>query len=159
MSGNCSMCWTMHEPVRRQRAHRRPAAGFYPGSLDGISGKGIPSGGPGPVPQKSQDPPPDMPGETLGEKMASYEMYLLEEALRRNHGNITRTAKELGLQRQNLQYRIRSMGLRYKKRAVAFATAPFFTASPDPAVPFPGHPPLFRFPPFSFSDLPRTGYP
>ena len=52
-----------------------------------------------------------MPGETLGEKMASYEMYLLEEALRRNQRNNTRTPKELGLQRQNLQYRIRKYGI------------------------------------------------
>jgi len=58
-----------------------------------------------------QDPPPDMPGHTLAEKMASYEMYLLEETLRRNQGNITRSAKELGIQRQNLQYRIRKYGI------------------------------------------------
>lgn len=58
-----------------------------------------------------QDPPPDIPGRTLAEKMASYEMYLLEETLRRNQGNITRSAKELGIQRQNLQYRIRKYGI------------------------------------------------
>lgn len=58
-----------------------------------------------------QDPPPDMPGRTLAEKMASYEMYLLEETLHRNQGNITRSAKELGIQRQNLQYRIRKYGI------------------------------------------------
>lgn len=73
--------------------------------------KESPAGGLARSRKRSQDPPPDMPGETLGEKMASYEMYLLEEALRRNHGNITRTAKELGLQRQNLQYRIRKYGI------------------------------------------------
>ena len=52
-----------------------------------------------------------MPGRTLAEKMASYEMYLLEETLHRNQGNITRSAKELGIQRQNLQYRIRKYGI------------------------------------------------
>lgn len=44
---------------------------------------------------------------TLAERMAAYEISILEETLRRNHGNITQSARELGLQRQNLQYRLR----------------------------------------------------
>lgn len=39
--------------------------------------------------------------------MAAYEIGILEETLQRNRGNITQSARELGLQRQNLQYRLR----------------------------------------------------
>lgn len=45
--------------------------------------------------------------QTLAERMASYEIGILEETLQRNQGNITQSARELGLQRQNLQYRLR----------------------------------------------------
>ncbi len=45
--------------------------------------------------------------QTLAERMASYEISILEETLQRNQGNITQSARELGLQRQNLQYRLR----------------------------------------------------
>lgn len=44
---------------------------------------------------------------TLAQRMAAYEISILEETLRRNRGNITQSARELGLQRQNLQYRLR----------------------------------------------------
>lgn len=45
--------------------------------------------------------------QTLTQRMAAYEISILEETLRKNQGNITQSARELGLQRQNLQYRLR----------------------------------------------------
>ncbi len=61
------------------------------------------------VPQEEY---PKLPGQTLSEKMASYEIHVLKETLARNHGNITKAAKELGLARQNLQYRMKKYGIR-----------------------------------------------
>lgn len=45
-------------------------------------------------------------------KMTVYEFHVLKETLARHQGNIPKAAKELGLARQNLQYRMRKYGIR-----------------------------------------------
>lgn len=45
--------------------------------------------------------------QTLNDLLDAYEQTVVEEALERAEGNISRAAKTLGLSRQNLQYRIR----------------------------------------------------
>lgn len=56
---------------------------------------------------------PNATSGTLAEQMACYEIQILEGTLRRNHGNITQSAKVLGLARQNLQYRLRKYQIQY----------------------------------------------
>lgn len=56
-------------------------------------------------------PPTDSSELTLQEKVVAYERSLLEQALLLHHCNITKTAEYLGLQRQNLQYRIKKCGI------------------------------------------------
>jgi arginine utilization regulatory protein len=51
-----------------------------------------------PIPQKT---------ETLNDLLDAYEQTVVQEALDRSNGNISKAAKALGLSRQNLQYRIR----------------------------------------------------
>jgi arginine utilization regulatory protein len=58
---------------------------------------------------------PGMYGERAGslrERLAAAERAILAEALARRGGNISATARDLGLTRQNLQYRLRRLGLR-----------------------------------------------
>ena len=50
-------------------------------------------------------------GQTLQEKMEEAEKRLIQEALKENDGNITRTAKSLGISRQSLQYRMKKYHL------------------------------------------------
>ncbi|MGB9791627.1 MAG: sigma-54 interaction domain-containing protein [Thermacetogeniaceae bacterium] len=49
---------------------------------------------------------------TLQQLMLEYEKQVIEEAMERNGGNISRAARELGILRQNLQYRMRKLGIR-----------------------------------------------
>ncbi len=48
---------------------------------------------------------------TLKNALKEFEKHMIEDALRKNSGNITRTAASLGLLRQNLHYRIRRYGI------------------------------------------------
>ncbi len=49
---------------------------------------------------------------TLHQIMEDLEREVIEEVLARNGGNISRSARELGILRQNLQYRMRRLGIR-----------------------------------------------
>lgn len=49
---------------------------------------------------------------TLREKLIDFEKRLVEDTLHKHKGNVTKAARELGVQRQNLHYRIRRFGLR-----------------------------------------------
>lgn len=49
---------------------------------------------------------------SLNEIMKETERQVIEDVLRSNHGNITRAAKSLGILRQNLQYRMRKLGIK-----------------------------------------------
>ncbi len=49
---------------------------------------------------------------TLHQILKDYEKQVIEETLARNGGNISRAARELGILRQNLQYRMRRLGIR-----------------------------------------------
>ncbi|HHX88035.1 MAG TPA: hypothetical protein GX693_07675, partial [Firmicutes bacterium] len=48
-------------------------------------------------------------GSNLNSLLREFEKQVILEELARNKGNITRTARELGLARQNLQYRIKKL--------------------------------------------------
>lgn len=56
------------------------------------------------------DPPVDT--GTFQEQVDAFEAELIERTLRYYCGNVSQTAKQLGLQRQSLQYRIRKYGIR-----------------------------------------------
>lgn len=47
----------------------------------------------------------------LNSRLREFEKQVILESLAENQGNISRTARELGLARQNLQYRIRKLGI------------------------------------------------
>ncbi|MFD1443919.1 sigma-54 interaction domain-containing protein [Thermoactinomyces vulgaris] len=65
-----------------------------------------------PVPEHSHGWVPEwFRGQTLQEKMEEAEKRLIQEALKENDGNITRTAKSLGISRQSLQYRMKKYHL------------------------------------------------
>ncbi len=49
---------------------------------------------------------------SLNEIMKETERQVIEDVLRSNDGNITRAAKSLGILRQNLQYRMRKLGIK-----------------------------------------------
>ncbi|MCG8403459.1 MAG: sigma 54-interacting transcriptional regulator [Firmicutes bacterium] len=51
-------------------------------------------------------------GSTLHQILADTERRVIESILQNNRGNITQSARELGIQRQNLQYRMRRLGIR-----------------------------------------------
>jgi arginine utilization regulatory protein len=55
----------------------------------------------------------ESPDETvhLKDQMESFEKYYIEHVLKKNNGNISRTAKLLGLSRQSLQYRIKKLNI------------------------------------------------
>jgi arginine utilization regulatory protein len=61
------------------------------------------------TPQQSTYPEGSLMLETIMHKL---EKQVIEEALVRNDWNVSRTAKEIGLKRQSLQYRIRKYGLK-----------------------------------------------
>lgn len=46
---------------------------------------------------------------TLKDVLLSSEKEAIEHALNRNHGNISQSARDLGIGRQNLQYRIKKL--------------------------------------------------
>ncbi len=48
---------------------------------------------------------------SLKEKMAEAEKFYIQQALARNDHNVSHTAKNLGISRQSLQYRMRRLGL------------------------------------------------
>ena len=48
----------------------------------------------------------------LPQIMAEYEKNMILHALEKNDGNVTRAAKMLGIQRQNLQHRMKKLGIR-----------------------------------------------
>ncbi|GIO23056.1 sigma-54-dependent Fis family transcriptional regulator [Oceanobacillus sp. J11TS1] len=58
--------------------------------------------------------PSSLHTKTLQEKMAEVEKLYILEALRENNHNVSRTAKILGMSRQNLQYRIKKFQLSLK---------------------------------------------
>jgi arginine utilization regulatory protein len=49
---------------------------------------------------------------TLHEIMAETEKQVIAEVLRSNQGNISKSARSLGILRQNLQYRMRRLGMK-----------------------------------------------
>jgi arginine utilization regulatory protein len=51
-------------------------------------------------------------GGTLHKILEETERQVIEKVLQANQGNITRSARELGLLRQNLQYRMRRLGIK-----------------------------------------------
>ncbi|MDD3315528.1 MAG: sigma 54-interacting transcriptional regulator [Syntrophaceticus sp.] len=51
-------------------------------------------------------------GNSLNQVLRNTEKQVIEEALRSHRGNITRAAKSLGILRQNLQYRMRKLGVK-----------------------------------------------
>jgi arginine utilization regulatory protein len=53
--------------------------------------------------------------KTLNDLLDAYEKHVVHEALERTNGNISRAAKDLGLSRQNLQYRIRKFESLHKE--------------------------------------------
>lgn len=67
------------------------------------------------------------PSGTLQQLMKEYERQVIEDALVRNGGNISRTAKELGILRQNLQYRMRRLGIRTEKAESCDVSFPEFS--------------------------------
>ncbi|MDD4752391.1 MAG: sigma 54-interacting transcriptional regulator [Desulfitobacteriaceae bacterium] len=50
--------------------------------------------------------------QSVFEEIKEQERLMIEEALRRHMGNITRTAKEMGIKRQSLQYRMKKYGIK-----------------------------------------------
>lgn len=54
----------------------------------------------------------DEDSEKLKDRLWNYEREIIEETLQKCKGNITKAADTLGIQRQNLHYRIRRFGLR-----------------------------------------------
>jgi DNA-binding NtrC family response regulator len=66
------------------------------------------------APAVPPSPPPGMPAsfrEAKERVVETFERDFLREALRRHGGNITHTAEELGMHRQNLQQKMRELGL------------------------------------------------
>ncbi|MGI6677743.1 MAG: helix-turn-helix domain-containing protein [Dehalobacterium sp.] len=53
---------------------------------------------------------------TLHHILASVEKEVIEEGLRRNKGNITKTAEELGVYRESLYYRIKKLEIKRHRR-------------------------------------------
>lgn len=56
----------------------------------------------------------NLPAKTLQEKMAEVEKLYILQALRENNNNVSQTAKNLGMSRQNLQYRLKKFHLSLK---------------------------------------------
>ncbi|KJS79140.1 MAG: histidine kinase [Desulfotomaculum sp. BICA1-6] len=62
--------------------------------------------------KKLPTPAPDAAEGTLHTILEQAERRAIEYVLLNNHGNITRSARELGILRQNLQYRMRRLGIK-----------------------------------------------
>jgi arginine utilization regulatory protein len=50
--------------------------------------------------------------QSVFEEIKEQECLMIEEALRRHMGNVTKAAKEMGIKRQSLQYRMRKYGIK-----------------------------------------------
>jgi arginine utilization regulatory protein len=48
----------------------------------------------------------------LKEKMREFETYYIQRVVEKHNGNISRAARELGISRQSLQYRLRKLGVK-----------------------------------------------
>lgn len=55
-------------------------------------------------------------GKTLRYLLYNYEKKVIEEALKRNNGNVSKTAQELGVLRQNLHYRMRRFNIQIQRK-------------------------------------------
>ncbi|PON00583.1 sigma-54-dependent Fis family transcriptional regulator [Bacillus halotolerans] len=60
------------------------------------------------------EPAGHQPAADLKEKMESFEKYVIENILRKHSHNISKTAQELGISRQSLQYRLKKFSLHAK---------------------------------------------
>uniref|UniRef100_UPI0024BEBC63 helix-turn-helix domain-containing protein n=1 Tax=Lysinibacillus sp. D4A1_S13 TaxID=2941228 RepID=UPI0024BEBC63 len=60
---------------------------------------------------ESKDAASSQPGTDLKDKMENFEKYMIEKTLRKHGNNIYKTANELGISRQSLQYRLKKFGL------------------------------------------------
>ncbi|AZV49429.1 sigma-54-dependent Fis family transcriptional regulator [Bacillus halotolerans] len=60
------------------------------------------------------EPAGHQPAADLKEKMESFEKYVIENILRKHGHNISKTAQELGISRQSLQYRLKKFSLHAK---------------------------------------------
>jgi len=57
---------------------------------------------------------PPMPGKTFSAARDEFERYYILECLRRHHGNVSRAAREAGLQRQNFYQKLHKYGIERK---------------------------------------------
>jgi len=57
---------------------------------------------------------PAMPGKTFSAARDEFERYYILECLRRHHGNVSRAAREAGLQRQNFYQKLHKYGIERK---------------------------------------------
>ena len=57
----------------------------------------------------------DAGAQDLKSKMEEFEQYYVRKVLQRNRGNVSKAARELGISRQSLQYRIRKHALRTRQ--------------------------------------------
>jgi DNA-binding NtrC family response regulator len=54
------------------------------------------------------------PGKTFSAARDEFERYYILDCLRRHHGNVSRAAREAGLQRQNLYQKLHKFGIERK---------------------------------------------
>ena len=59
-------------------------------------------------------PPPSFK-EAKQQLISEFEKNFIESALERNNGNITKTAEEMGIYRQNLQQKMKEYGIRLER--------------------------------------------
>jgi DNA-binding NtrC family response regulator len=71
----------------------------------------FPERAPAPLPSGNGAALPATFREAKEQIVDAFERDFLQEALRRNHGNISKAAEEIGMYRQNLQQKIRELGL------------------------------------------------
>ena len=64
--------------------------------------------------QKAANPAVSPGSSTLPEMLDKYEKMIISEALKNNQGNISRTAKELGILRETLYYRLKKLNIPVK---------------------------------------------
>lgn len=57
--------------------------------------------------------PRDIEGKYLNDQLSSLEMQLIKRQFYKQHGNISKTAKQLGISRQNLQYKLKKYTITY----------------------------------------------
>lgn len=51
-------------------------------------------------------------GNTLHELLVAYERKIIENAIRKHRGNVSRAAKSMGISRQNMNYRLNKFGIK-----------------------------------------------